>query len=552
MNIPHYPPRDEARARVTLRLQDFAQADRDHVYPAPAIGDWMLLGLLVVILLGNGLYVWHQRGWDDAIGRAVFFGLALFCLYWSAAVYTFKLSLSVRVGPHGLCLVRGPWRMELRWSEIERLAERTEATSGSRYRWVIATAYDGRRLQVREDMLANYAEFRVEVYERHRLWQEHGGTWGTNGGGPYVASDRITSELRWWIIAGCAFLLPAVYFFVLLPEVPFAGPVLLALAWLCLALLVRAVLHRQRYTVAPKFIACRRPLRPAMRLGWREIVRVERTRRATGFVVGAGIGLGRLALAVAARTDSRTSSFPWSPRMPEYLVLRGGGRRIRIRLHRLDRPDEMLAWVEFYERMGHQGSERRTRASTPLASRPVPELVPADLSGTFGPADPWASGQSGAPAGNGGHTETAAPGYAQPAGASPARDPSDLVLSRGPPTHHAHWPSGFPVSPQSRPRHPRPAFQTPRRPGRATMPGCARRATSRKQTIQAGLRPPRAATSTAPRLAAFRPHAHRLPLRPRGPCPLAHHKHLLRVPTQASGICLTRCRKTTKTSRPTA
>jgi hypothetical protein len=394
MTMPPFP-RDPARARVTLRLQDFALADRDTVYPAPIGGDWILLVLLVAILMANGLYVWYQRGWNDAIGRAVFFGLALFCVYWSAIIYALKLSLSVRVGPHSLYLVRGPWRMELRWSEVERLAERMETTHGQRYRWVVATAYDGRRLQVREDMVANYAEFRIEVYERHHLWQEHGGTWGTHGGGPYVVSDHVSGPVRWWLLASTAFLLPAIYLLLLVPGVAPVGIVLLFLSTVCLTLLVRVVLRRQQYTIEPKVIECRRPLHPSVRLAWRELVRVERARRAAGFLVGFGIGVGRLALALAARTDSRASSFPWSPRVPEYLTLRGGGRQIRIRLHRLDRPDELLAWVEFYERIARVGDERQARSATPTLGLPGPELVPDELGGSFGPSDPWSGGRGG-------------------------------------------------------------------------------------------------------------------------------------------------------------
>ncbi len=360
----------------------------------------MLLGLLVAVLLGNGLYVWHQRGADDHIGRAVFFGLALFCVYWTAAVYTFKLSLGIHVGPHGLSIVRGPWRTELAWSETGRLVERTEATNGRRYRWVVALAYDGRRLQVREDMVADYQQFRVEVYERYRLWQDHGGTWGTNGGGPFTARDRIGGEVRWWLVGASIFLLPALYFLILLPEVTLAGPVLLLLAILCCVMVARAVLRRQRYTIDSRMMESRRLLRKPLRLGWREIARVERARHAASLLMEVGTVVGRLVMMIAARTDGRARSFAWRPRVPEYLILRGGGRQIRVRLHRLARPDELLAWVEFYERLGRHSAtvERQRRPPAPVPSSPLPEPAPADLSGPAGPADPWANGQGGIPA----------------------------------------------------------------------------------------------------------------------------------------------------------
>ncbi|HEV8192101.1 MAG TPA: hypothetical protein VGP82_11555, partial [Ktedonobacterales bacterium] len=113
-------------APATVRLQDLALSDRDSVYHAPRGGDWLVLALLIAVLVGNGLYVWHQFGWDSRPGRAIFFGLVLICLFWSALVYTFKLSVNIRVGPHGFNLVRGPWNTQLAWAEISRLVERSE------------------------------------------------------------------------------------------------------------------------------------------------------------------------------------------------------------------------------------------------------------------------------------------------------------------------------------------------------------------------------------------------------------------------------------------
>ncbi|MGZ3715264.1 MAG: hypothetical protein ACXVA4_07595, partial [Ktedonobacterales bacterium] len=128
MSHPRSPGRPGPRA--TVRLQDVSDVsevplrDRESAYHAPRTGDWFLLGLLVVVLLGNGLFVWHQVGSNQHLGRAVFFGLVLLCILWAAVVYTFTLSVGVRVGPHGVSIVRGPWRTELPWREVARLVER--------------------------------------------------------------------------------------------------------------------------------------------------------------------------------------------------------------------------------------------------------------------------------------------------------------------------------------------------------------------------------------------------------------------------------------------
>ena len=401
---------------ATVRLQDLALSDRDSVFHAPRGGDWLVLALLIVVLIGNGLYVWHQFGWDSRPGRAIFFGLALVCLFWSALVYTFKLSVNIRVGPHGFSLVRGPWNTQLTWAEISRLVERSESGHGRRYRWVVAMARDGRRLQVREDMVTDYLRFRAEVYERYRLWRDHGGTWGTTGGGPFGASDDISGDFRWWVIGGTIFLLPGLYFWLLLgEETVYLGPALTAVAAFCFLMALRALFGRQTYSVDARAITAQRLLGLKNQLTWRDVGRVDRTRHPVGGVMELGIWLGRATLALAARGDSRFQSFQWSPRVPEYLILRGGGRHVRIRLHRLSRPDEMLAWVEFYERIGRRGNAAdRLRARA--ASSPQPgQAAPDDLTGAAGPADPWGSGRAGTQTVDGPQvaaTQAGAPGVA--------------------------------------------------------------------------------------------------------------------------------------------
>src|SRR5258706_479445 len=288
------PPRGRPNPRVRMRLPDLALDERESAYFAPRLGDWVLLGLLVVVLLGNGLVMWHQLGpANDHTGRAIFFGLALLCALWFALVYTFKLSVSVRIGPHGVGVVRGPWRTELAWSQVARLVERVQVESGQRFRWVVVFAQDGRSMQVREDMVIDYPRFRQEVWERFRLWRDHGGTWGATGGGAFSARESSSTETLWWLVAGCAALLPGLYF-----------------------------------------------------------------------------------------------------------ALGGAGRQVRIRLHRLTRPDEMLAWVEFYERQArHTSTPKQAGRTAPLggllgaAGRKTGAFAPlagqTDAPGA--PVDPWAA-----------------------------------------------------------------------------------------------------------------------------------------------------------------
>lgn len=399
-------------SRRTVALEDLAYQERDSVFRAPGGGDWIMLGLVAAGLLGTGLYDWLRLGVGDHTGRAVFFGLALVAVFWGALVYMFKLSVSVLVGPRGISLVRGPWRTELPWRDTARLVERTDADGGQRFRWVVVMARDGRELRVREDMVANYMRFRAEVYERYLLWRDHGGTWGASGTGPFVATDIVGNSIAWWLFAGALVLLPGLYFTILLPETGLVGFVLIGLTALCCLTALLTFLGRQTYRVGPKEITRKRPAQPVTHLTWRTVSRIDRARHPAGGLIRVAIAIGRLLMAIASRTDSRFKSFAWSPRVPEYLILRGEGRHVRIRLHRLSRPDEMLAWVEYYERIGRQRAENPSRpgvASYPgvssqpgTGSRPgtpsraaAAPMTPTPAGASSGPIDPWASGLEG-------------------------------------------------------------------------------------------------------------------------------------------------------------
>ncbi len=388
--------RGNAKPRATIPLQDVALRDRESAFYASRVGDVFLLAFLIAALLGTGGYIWHQLGPENShAGQAIFFGLALLCAIWAAILYTFKLSVSVRVGPHGISIVRGPWRTELPWREVARLVERAQVIEGQRYRWVVALARDGRRLQVREDMVGDYQRFRRETYERYRLWRDHGGTWGTTGGGPYSTREAASAQVTWWSLGAALFGLPGLYFALLLPETGPLGLILLGLATVCALLTLRAALRRQRYNIDAKAIEARQLMRTT-RLAWRDIARVERSRHRFGKLMMLGIALGRFALSITARTDARVRSFAWSPRVPEYLTLRGAGHQIRIALHRLARPDELLAWVEFYQRVAQRTSvpeqpKRAVSTTRRLLHAPQPE----DYSVPGAPPDPWGSGLAG-------------------------------------------------------------------------------------------------------------------------------------------------------------
>lgn len=402
---PSRPPLRAPEQRATVRLKDLALSDRESVFRTPRSGDWAVLALLVVGLSGCGLFTWYRLGpQHDHVGRAIFFGTLLLCAFWTATVYTFKLSLCACVGPHGVSVVRGPWRTELPWREVARMTERVQPSGGQRYRWLVVFARDGRRLQIREDLVNDYARFRLEVFERYAMWRDHGGTLGAAGSGPFITQEMLSAQVSWWLVLALIVLLPGLYFALVLPETGLIGPVLIGLACLCALLSLRSVLRRHTFTIDAKAITAHRPGRTTT-LPWREVARVDRTRHRHNPLVRLAIVAAGASIALATRTDQRVQIFDWRPRVPEYLTLRGAGHLVRVALHRLPRPDDLLAWVEFYESVGRKTAARDTEArEARRTGAPVPQPQPQrapitiDLStpasapepAPGAPADPWA------------------------------------------------------------------------------------------------------------------------------------------------------------------
>lgn len=400
-----YPRSPRGAASVTAPLEELTLSEKESVFHIPRAGDVALLGVLIAVLLGNGIWLWRQLGIDSHAGRAIFFGMMLLCAYWCGIVYTFKLSLSVCVNPRSISVVRGPWRVEIRWADLSRLMERIQTLDGRRYRWVIAVARDGRRISVREDAIGDYARFRREAYERYRMYRDHGGTWGATGTGPFIAKETMRDEAQWWSIAALMLTLPGVYFALLLPETNPVGYTLIGGAALCLLLLLRAFFQRQTYKVDRAAIESRTLLRRT-NLPWGNVSKVERVRHPVSGILLTLAAAGRILLRLVSRADMGIRNFTWSPRVPEYLVLRGGGRQTRVRLHRLMQPDELLAWIEFYDQVRRARATSGPRVSGAPATAPVSPQMSAeaaaaisatDLSDEAGPLDPWGSGRQGEP-----------------------------------------------------------------------------------------------------------------------------------------------------------
>jgi hypothetical protein len=357
---------------------------RAQVFRAGHAGDWGAAGLILAVPVATGADLWHQMGWASEAGRLLFLALALLGLGGAAFYVAARIAVRVVVAPEGIAAARGPWRNALAWHEIARLRERTEAVERQPVRWLVAEARDGRRLQVHEDVVGDYPLFRATVYAAHQRWRALGAVGAADGSGafgPIFLARETTGATGWLAGVALAAAGAVVYLWALLAPLRLVA---LALGVVALALggcWLLARTRRRSFALDDAGIEAWSRL-PIVRLDWHEITRVERRR--ARWRVGVRIGgwvSDRMHALVAGRADW-TGDQPWPRRAPETLVLRGGGRRLALPLHRLREPEAVLARVtqgmEAARQADQAAVERaaRTRATARLPRASAATLTP--------------------------------------------------------------------------------------------------------------------------------------------------------------------------------
>ena len=349
---------------------------RARVYRARHGGDWLVLALFAVMPFATGISIWLQLGWQSATGRAAFWGLALVAVALAWAIYASRIAVRILVSHDGLAIRHGPRRWHLAWSEVNRLLERSQLLEDQRYRWVVAEAHDGRRLQVREDRVADYPRFRADVYAAYQEWREQSGSlgarWASRSSGLLIERE-LPGGSRWLGSFAVAALAVGVYLWTLIPAVRLVGAALLAGGALTAGARAGVWLRQQTVAVDGEGIEAHRRLR-SRRLEWNVVSRVERRRHPLGPWVVALARAVRRAGELLGRPNPWTGGSPWAPRVPEELILRGTGRQLRIRLDRLEHPDDLVAQVDRYTR----ALRRRATAAMPPSApgRPTKRLAP--------------------------------------------------------------------------------------------------------------------------------------------------------------------------------
>lgn len=314
-------------------------------------GEWCAVALLLVVPVATGADLWHQIGWDSDTGRLLFLALALVGMGAAAFYAAGRIAVRVTVAPRGIIAVRGPWRRELRWEEVARLLERTATVDRRPLRWLVAQAHDGRRVQVHEDLVADYARLRAVAIAAQQRWRALGGTAvdvsseQSGAYGPLYLARELPGMAALFVAPALACAAVALYLWALL--VPLR-PLALALGVAALvlgAVGLRALLGRRSFAFDDGGVEAWSRL-PAVRLDWHDLARVEHRRPwASQFIRLAGRMSDRLHALVAGRA-CWDGDAPWPRRAPEVLLLRGGGRHLALPLHRLRDPDAVVARIE--------------------------------------------------------------------------------------------------------------------------------------------------------------------------------------------------------------
>ncbi len=201
--------------------------DGKRTYRVKHRNDWLILLFFAALPVATGLNVWYEVGWSSSTGRALFLGFLFLSALWAAAFYAVKIAIRMVISPSGLTVAHGPWQGHMAWWEISRLLERTRPGSGRRYRWLVAEAGDGRRLQIRDDAVADYERFLADVHAMYRDWREQTTQIGmqvqVQRGVPYTTKEQPKS-LVWLGSAAIVLALPGLYLWQAVPHAALVGP----------------------------------------------------------------------------------------------------------------------------------------------------------------------------------------------------------------------------------------------------------------------------------------------------------------------------------------
>lgn len=343
-------------------------AQETRVYRAIDWAGWVvLLGLAGVFLttgitIRQSLHQAHPVAADSALALAGAITLA-----WLALYYALRVSAHAVVSDEGLALVHGPLRHQIAWTELARLSEWTSLEEGYRSRWITIWSESGLRLQIRQDLVADYQRFRGDILARleetHTVPDEV-----TNLQAPYhIREDRRSDLHTWWAITA-ALALSGGLAIAFLHAILWLGVVLVTLGMFGLIRVILLYGLHQQISIGQEGILLRRGFWKT-RLNWEAIYALDR--QGSGERANLADTFGRLALIILLRVDRRSGVVPPLTRSAGVITIRGGsGQIIAIRERHYHHP----GWIRARLR---QEVERLRAEAAPLA----PEVAPLPPTG---------------------------------------------------------------------------------------------------------------------------------------------------------------------------
>ncbi|HKD77509.1 MAG TPA: hypothetical protein VKB76_18530, partial [Ktedonobacterales bacterium] len=235
------------------------QATSRRVYYTIDWGGWMLLVVLTAIVLATGLsiraglYGAHYQAAGD-VAMVIAGGIALL---WSGFLFSFRVTSRAIITSDGLTIVHGAWRHQIPWTDVERVSEWSTMTDGMREHWMALWSIDGMRLQIRQDLVGNYAKFRTDVMRSLAGYQTPPDS-VTDLEHPLVLiEDRAVQISGWGTLAGVCGV-SGLLIWEFLPHIAPLGAVLAASGGVCLVVTLGLALFRQKLIIGAMGVVSRR------------------------------------------------------------------------------------------------------------------------------------------------------------------------------------------------------------------------------------------------------------------------------------------------------
>lgn len=316
-----------------------AQVGAARSYRVTDWSGWIFLVFLAAVFVGTGISVrLAVQAHHPVLGDLALVVAAAIALLWAALYYSLRVSVHAIISDEGLALVHGPWRHMVAWRDVVRMSEWTTLTEGIRYQWIAVWAANGTRLQVRQDLVDDFAAFRSDLL-RHLDEPQEPPAIITDLDHPLNLTADLSRAISQLAVAMVIGLVGGVLMVSFLPNVLVLDAIVLGLGILAFLAALGTFLLRQHISISRDGVQARRgPFTRA--ISWAAMYALERD-HGTGLRGAVGI-LGRGLLMILFRLDRRSGVVPGHTRSHSTIFVRGNsGERIRIREEQYHHPE----WV---------------------------------------------------------------------------------------------------------------------------------------------------------------------------------------------------------------